>query len=689
MRQYSKIEELRNLVLLGHGSSGKTSLAEAMLFDAGAISRLGRIEDKSTASDYEEEEHTRGLSVSCSVLPCEWQGHKVNILDVPGYIDFMGEVKGAIRAADAGILVVCAASGVEVGAELHWGFLDEATIPRLVFVNKIDRDNASFARTLEQLSARFGKTFVPIQLPIGAGASFAGVIDLLSMKACLAPDGTEADIPADLLPEAEQTRREMMEYAAESDDDLMMKYLDGEELTIDEMRTALRLGSLRGEYVLALAGSATQNIGVKQLLDAVVSFLPDPAGVERKAINEASQEEELLSANPAAPLVAQVFKTTADPFVGKLTYYRVYSGTLASDSRVLNINHNEQERLGQLFMVRGKEQTPIPSVQAGDIGAATRLSATGTGDTLCDRDAPYRLPAIVYPEPLYSVAVFPKTKTDLDKLSGGLTRLVDEDPTLRVERNAETKETLLSGMGESHIQIAARHLASKFGVAIDMDVPRIAYRETITKTTSAQGRHKKQTGGRGQFGDVYCRFEPLSRGAGFEFDSEIFGGSVPRQYVPAVEKGIREILQSGVIAGYPTVDFRCVLYDGSYHSVDSSEISFRLAAHIAFRSAIPDGGPVLLEPIMDVAITVPEDAMGDILGDLNTRRGRVSGMDQEHGAGVIAAQVPLAEMQRYSTDLRSMTQGRGYYTMTFSRYDIVPAHLVEIIAQEAKARRDR
>ncbi|HUV93977.1 MAG TPA: elongation factor G [Anaerolineae bacterium] len=689
MRQYSKIEELRNLVLLGHGSSGKTSLAEAMLFDAGAISRLGRIEDKSTASDYEEEEHTRGLSVSCSVLPCEWQGHKVNILDVPGYIDFMGEVKGAIRAADAGILVVCAASGVEVGAELHWGFLDEATIPRLVFVNKIDRDNASFARTLEQLSARFGKTFVPIQLPIGAGASFAGVIDLLSMKACLAPDGTEADIPADLLPEAEQTRREMMEYAAESDDDLMMKYLDGEELTIDEMRTALRLGSLRGEYVLALAGSATQNIGVKQLLDAVVSFLPDPAGVERKAINEASQEEELLSANPAAPLVAQVFKTTADPFVGKLTYYRVYSGTLASDSRVLNINHNEQERLGQLFMVRGKEQTPIPSVQAGDIGAATRLSATGTGDTLCDRDAPYRLPAIVYPEPLYSVAVFPKTKTDLDKLSGGLTRLVDEDPTLRVERNAETKETLLSGMGESHIQIAARHLASKFGVAIDMDVPRIAYRETITKTTSAQGRHKKQTGGRGQFGDVYCRFEPLSRGAGFEFDSEIFGGSVPRQYVPAVEKGIREILQSGVIAGYPTVDFRCVIYDGSYHSVDSSEISFRLAAHIAFRSAIPNGGPVLLEPIMDVAITVPEDAMGDILGDLNTRRGRVSGMDQEHGAGVIAAQVPLAEMQRYSTDLRSMTQGRGYYTMTFSRYDIVPAHLVEIIAQEAKARRDR
>ena len=689
MRQYRKIEELRNLVLLGHGGSGKTSLAEAMLFDAGAISRLGRVEDKNTASDYEEEEHRRGLSVNCSVLPCEWQGHKVNILDVPGYIDFVGEVKGAIRAADAGILVVCGASGVEVGTELHWGFLDEATIPRLVFVNKMDRDNASFARTLEQLGARFGKTFVPIQLPIGAGASFGGVIDLFSMRAFRVPDGTQADIPADLLAEAEETRREMMEYAAESDDDLMIKYLDGEELTADEMRTALRLGSLKGQYILALPGSATQNIGVKQLLDAAVSFLPDPSGVERKAINEASQEEELLSPNPSGPLVAQVFKTTADPFVGKLTFYRVYSGTLASDSRVLNINHNEQERLGQLFMVRGKEQTPISAVKAGDIGSVTKLSVTRTGDTLCDRDAPYRVPEIVYPEPLYSAAVFPKTKADLDKLSGGLTRLVDEDPTLRVERNAETKETVLSGMGESHVQIAARRLASKFGVSIDMDVPKIPYRETISKTTSAQGRHKKQTGGRGQFGDVYCRFEPLPRGTGFEFESEVFGGSVPRQYIPAVEKGIREIMASGVIAGYPTVDLRCVLYDGSYHSVDSSEISFRLAAHIAFRSAIPDGEPVVLEPIMDVTITVPDDAMGDILGDLNTRRGRISGMEQAHGNGVITAQVPLAEMQRYSTDLRSMTQGRGYYTMTFSRYDVVPAHLVEKIAAEAKARRNR
>jgi len=689
MREYSKVDQLRNLVLLGHGNSGKTSLAEAMLYDAGVISRLGRIEDKNTVSDYEDEEQRRGLSVSCSVLPCEWQEHKLNILDVPGYIDFVGEVKGAIRAADAGVLVVCAASGVEVGTELHWGFLDEASAPRLVFVNKMDRDNARFANTLDQLHLKFDKTFVPIQLPIGTQTSFRGVIDLLSMKAYLVPDGTEADIPTDLLPEAEQARMQMMEYAAETDDDLTIKYLDGEELTADEIRAALRLASMRGQYVLVLAGSATKNIGVKQLLDAVVAFLPDPSDVQRKATNEASQQEEPLSPNPAEPLVAQVFKTLADPFVGKLTYYRVYSGTMASDSRVLNINHNEEERLGQLFMVRGKEQTPVAAVKAGDIGAVTKLSLTATGDTLCDRGAPYRATGITYPKPLYSAAVFPKTKTDLDKLSVGLARLVDEDPTLRVERNSETNETILSGMGESHIQIAARRLAQKFGVDVETDVPKIPYRETITKVASAHGRHKKQTGGHGQFGDVYCRFEPLPRGAGFEFDSEVFGGSVPRQYIPAVQKGIREILSSGVIAGYPTVDFKCVLYDGSYHPVDSSEISFKLAAHLAFREAMPKAGPVLLEPIMDVTITVPNDAMGDILGDLNTRRARILGMEQTRGNGIITAQAPLAEMQRYATDLRSMTQGRGYHTVTFSRYDIVPAHLVEKIAEEAKARREK
>ncbi|MBM3189500.1 MAG: elongation factor G [Chloroflexi bacterium] len=683
------IENIRNSVLLGHGGSGKTSLGEAMLYDTGTVSRLGRVEDKNTVSDYDEEEQSRGFSVNCSVLPCQWQGSKLNILDAPGYMDFVGEVKAAIRAVEGAVLVICAASGVEVGAEVHWGFLEEAQLPRLVFVNKMDRDNASFPRVLEQLRAKFEKTFVPVALPIGSQSGFRGVIDLVRMKAYLGAQGAEEQVPAELHDEAQAARTEMMEFAAEMDDELMLKYLDGEELTSEEIRRALAEGMQRGDLVPVLAGSATKNMGVTQLLSAIVDLQPSPAGRERVAVNQATGEEVVLTADAAGPLVAQVFKTTADPFVGKLTYYRVYSGAIASDSRVYNANKREEERLGQLFMVRGKEQVPVKAVRAGDIGAVAKLSLTVTGDTLCDRGAPFVAPPITYPEPLYSVAVFPRSKADLDKLGASLARLVEEDPTLRIERNAETNETILSGMGESHITIATRRLAQKFGVDVDTDLPTIPYRETITKVASAQGRHKKQTGGRGQFGDVYCRFEPLERGQGFEFTSEVFGGSVPRQYVPAVEKGIREIMTTGVMAGFPTVDFRCVIYDGSYHSVDSSELAFKLAAHLSFRNAIPTAGPVLLEPIYKITVTVPESFMGDILGDLNTRRAQVQGMENVRGNGVITALVPLAEIQRYATDLRSMTQGRGYYTMEFVGYEIVPAHLVDRIREEAAARRQR
>jgi elongation factor G len=688
MREY-KAEQLRNVVLVGHGSSGKTSLSEAMLFDSGATSRLGRVEDGNTVSDYDDEERSRRFSVNCSILPCEWRDRKLNILDVPGYMDFVGEVKAAIRAVDSAVLVVCAASGVEVGAEIHWGFLDEVPLPRLVFVNKMDRDNASFARTLEQLRAKFDKTFIPAQLPIGASESFAGVVDLVTMKAYLGPEGKEAEIPADMRAAADDARLQMMEHAAEADDELMIKYLDGEELTDEEVRSGLALGTKRGQFVIVLAGSATKNIGVKQLMDAVVELLPDPSGVERKAVNGVTKEEQVLPPDPAGPLVVQVFKTLADPFVGKLTYFRVFSGRLLSDSRAYNVNRSAEERLAQLFVVRGKEQIPVEAVGAGDVGSVAKLSETSTGDTLCDRGVPFIMPPIVYPEPLYSAAVFPKTKSDLDKLGAGLARLVEEDPTWRVERNPETNETILSGMGESHIQIAARRLSQKFGVDIITDVPKIPYRETITKVASAQGRHKKQTGGRGQFGDVTMRFEPLGRGAGFEFASEVFGGVVPRQYIPAAEKGIRETMVTGIIAGYPTVDFKCVIYDGGYHAVDSSELAFKLAARLSFLAAMPQAGPVLLEPIMDVVITVPDNFMGDILGDLNTRRARVLGMEQRRGNGIVTAKVPLAEIQRYATDLRSMTQGRGFYTMKFSHYDIVPAHLVEKITEEAKKRAER
>jgi len=548
MREY-KAESLRNVVLVGHGSSGKTSLSEAMLFDSGTTSRLGRIEEGNTVSDYDDEERSRRFSVNCAILPCEWRECKLNMLDVPGYMDFVGEVKAAIRAVDSAVLLICAASGVEVGAEMHWGFLDEAGMSRLVFVNKMDRDNASFARVLEQLRTKFEKTFVPIQLSIGASESFVGVVDLLSMKAYVGPEGKEAEIPVELRSAATEARLQMMEHAAESDDELMMKYLDGAELTDDEIRAGLAAGVRSGQLVPVMVGSATKNIGVKQLLDAVVSLLPNPAAVERKAVSEATKEEQVLTPDPAGPLVAQVFKTLADPFVGKLTYFRVYSGSILADSRVFNVNKGAEERLGQLFMVRGKEQIPVPAVRAGDIGAVAKLAVTSTNDTLGDRGTPLVVAPIIYPEPLFSAAVFPKTKADLDKLGAGLARLVEEDPTWRVERNAETNETILSGMGESHIQIAARRLAQKFGVEIVTDVPKIPYRETITKTASAQGRHKKQTGGRGQFGDVYMRFEPLERGAGFEFTSEVFGGAVPRQYIPAAEKGIRETMPTGIIAG--------------------------------------------------------------------------------------------------------------------------------------------
>ncbi|MHB0856850.1 MAG: elongation factor G [Anaerolineae bacterium] len=688
MREY-KPADLRNVVLLGHGSCGKTSLSEAMLFGSGATSRLGKVEEHNTVSDYDEEEQSRGISVNSSILPFEWRNKKVNLLDAPGYMDFIGEVLTAIRAVDSGVVVICASSGVEVGAEIHWNHLDNAGLGRIVFVNKMDRDNASFERTLEQLRTKFEQTFVPIQLPIGAHDTFAGVVDLVTMKAYKGADSKEADIPENMQDAAAAARTELMEHAAEADDDLMMKYLDGEELSDDELRSAIASGVKQRKFVPVLVGSATRGMGVQQLLDVVANYLPAPSEVERKAINQATDEEVAFLADPAGPLVVQVFKTLADPFVGKMTYFRVINGTFASDSRVFNVGRNTEERVGQLFMVRGKEQTQVPAVKAGDLGAVAKLTLTTTGDTLCDRGAPYLLPAIEYPEPLYSAAVFPKTKADLDKLGSGLARLVEEDPTLRVERNTETNETILSGMGESHIQIAARRLSQKFGVDIVTEVPTIPYRETITKSASVQGRHKKQTGGRGQFGDVWIRFEPRERGEGFEFGSEIFGGSVPKQYVPAVEKGLREILDKGVIAGYPTVDFKAIIYDGSYHAVDSSEMAFKIASHLAFRAGIPEAGPVLLEPVMEIVVTVPENFMGDILGDLNTRRARVLGMEQARGNGIVTALVPLAEIQRYATDLRSMTQGRGFYALKFSHYDIVPSHLNDKIVEEARKRAER
>jgi len=635
-------------------------------------------------SDYDPEEIRRHISINTSILPCETERVKINLLDAPGYADFVGDVQATIRVADGAVVVVDAVSGVEVGTELHWEYADERNLPRLVYVNKTDRDNASFSRTVENIRETFAANVVPIHLPIGKEAAFEGIVDVVRKRAQMG-DGSESDIPAELQAEADEAYQQLVEAAAESDDELIMKYLEGEDLTEAEVWRGLRTSVAAGSIIPALCGSATQNIGVKPLLWAIEELLPSPFNTPIEVADPlAFGDTADLQPVDAAPLATLIFKTMADPFVGKLTYFRVFSGALESDSRVFNPRLGREERIGQLYRIIGKEQIPVQRVGPGDIGGVAKLSATITGDTLCDKGQPVILEGIRFPHPVYSVAITPKSQPDLDKLSSALTRLLEEDPTLTVEREQSTGETILSGMGESHIDVAVQRLQQKFGVSIATDIPKVPYLETITQTVSAHGRHKKQTGGRGQFGDVHIRFEPQPRGAGFEFVDEIFGGSVPRNFIPAVEKGLREIVGNGVLAGYPTVDIRAALYDGSYHSVDSSEIAFKLAAHLAFRQAIPEGKPVLLEPIMSVRIIVPDQFMGDILGDLNTRRARVQGMEQERGKAAVTALAPLAEMQRYATDLRSMTQGRGYFSMEMDHYDVVPDYIAQTVIAKAK-----
>ncbi len=680
------ISKLRNVALLGHGNSGKTTLSEVMLFDAGAISRLGKVDDGNTTSDFDPEEQRRKISVNTSILPLEWGDCRITILDTPGYTDFVGEVRSAVRVVEGAVVLLDAVAGVEVGTELVWQHANDYKLPRLVFVNKMDRENADFQKAVASLAEILGVRPAIMQLPIGSQANFKGVVDLVSRTAYLGPKGEKGPVPADMATQVEEARTQLIEVAAEGDDELIMKYLDGGELTEDEIYRGLRLGVKGGKIVPILCGSSLANLGIQPLLSAIVALLPSPAeGGEIRAKNPATGETETLAATDNGPLAALAFKTTADPFVGRLTYLRVYSGILESDSRVFNSRSESEERIGQLFLIRGKEQTPVKQLRAGEIGGVAKLSSTITGDTLCDKGRPLVLDPVTYPKPIFSAAISPKTKADLDKMSTALTRLVEEDPTLEVTRDAETNETILSGMGESHVDIAARKLQQKFGVEITVGTPKVPYRETITRTASAQGRHKKQTGGHGQFGDVWLRLEPLPRGTGFEFVDEVFGGAVPRQYIPAVEKGVRETMTKGILAGYPVVDVRVALYDGSYHPVDSSEMAFKIAANLGFKKAMEEAGPVLLEPIMQVVITIPEQYMGDVLGDLNTRRARVQGMEQSHGRSVVTAQVPLAEMLHYATTLRSITQGRGVYTMEFSHYEEVPSHIAQQIIQAAKA----
>jgi len=678
MKEYAT-ENIRNMALIGHGSTGKTSLSEAMLFSAKTINRLGRVDDGTTTSDFDPDEIRRSFSVNLSVLPFEWQGTKLNILDTPGYADFVGEVKCGVRAADAAVIMVCAASGVQVGTEYAWAYADEQNLPRLVFINRMDRENADFHQTLSQLQEMFGQKCVAFQLPLGAQANFRGVVDLLTMKAYVGEKGEAQDVPKELLEQATSLREKLVEAAAETDDTLITKYLEGEDLSEEELRRGLRMGVIRGSLIPVLTGSATKNIAVTLLMDALCRCLPSPADMA-----VAVQDGEPIQADAKGPLVALVFKTTADPYVGRLTYFRVYCGTLKADSQAWNANKGSAERIGPLYLIRGKSQEQVSQVLAGDIGAVAKLAETSTGDTLASHEKSIILPGISFPEPAFSGAVHPKSKADLDKMGSALTRIAEEDPTLRASRNQDTNETILSGLGDSHVEVAVEKIRRKFGVDLEMTTPKVPYKETITASSSAEYTHKKQTGGHGQYARVAIELTPLPRGSGFEFAQRIVGGVVPRQYISSVEKGVMEALQEGVLARYPMIDMKVTLFDGKEHPVDSSDIAFKIAAAAALKKGAQEAHPVLIEPIMNLQVAVPEANTGDVISDLNGKRAKVLGMTPEGTRTVIEAQAPLAEVQHYAADLRSMTQGRGSYSMQFSHYEEVPAHVVQRIIEQAQ-----
>jgi elongation factor G len=667
-------EHLRNIVLLSHSGAGKTALSEAMLSAAGVTSRLGTVEDGTTASDYEPEEQRRNASTQIAILPCPWRDHKINTIDTPGYADYRGEVISGIRVADGAIIVVAGPSGVEVGTRQMWQMADERHLPRIIFVNKMDRENVDFQGVMDSLVEGFGRRCVALQVPIGSEANFSGSVSLLDQS---------ADVPDDLREQVEAARERLIEAIAESDDDLATKYLEGEPISTEEITTCLRQGMASGAIVPVLLGAATAEAGATELMNAIVDLMPSAAEpAPTNATNPTNQEEVALACDADGPLAALVFKSTADPFVGKLSYLRVYSGAFKSDSQVWNASRGEPERVAQVFIVRGKAQDPVDELGPGDIGAVSKLSSLLTGDTLSQRDTPLVLPGLEFPTPVYQMAAYPRSTADLDKITSALARIGEEDPSLNVTREPDTLEILLGGLGDTHVGVAVEKMKRKFGVDIELKTPKVPYMETITASTRVEYRHKKQTGGHGQFGHVWLEIEPLPRGAGFEFQQKVVGGAVPREYIPAVEKGVQKAMADGVLAGYPVVDLRATLVDGSFHPVDSSGICFEIAGGHALSKGIREAKPVLLEPVMLARVTVPESDTGEVIGDLNSKRARIHGMSPgDNGLTTIEVEVPRAEMLRYATELRSQTQGRGTFTIQFDHYDAVPAHLVQRIVQ--------
>ena len=674
-------DKIRNVTIIGHGSSGKTSLVEALLFNAGGSNRVGRVEDGSTRSDWDAEEQRRGISINLSVVPVDFQGTKLNLLDTPGYLDFVGEVISGLAVSEAGLVLVDSVAGVEVGTELAWEQLDAVDKPRLIFVNKMDRENANFDNALASVHEVFSGTILPFQLPIGTGESFEGIVNLVDMKAYMGAEATVADIPADMEDAVAEARQNLVDAAAETDDELIMKYLEGEELTEDEVRQGLQQGVRGGQIIPVFCGSAIENIGLYSLARALRSYTPSPANVAL-TIPIGDGEELELKAEADGPVAAYVFKTIVDRYVGRMSYVRVFSGTLAVDKEATNLRSDERSRLQNLFHVSGKELEPATALVAGDIGVVTKMEGLKTADTLGEQQLV--IPPPEYPKPLYSVAVMPATKADSAKMGQSLQALAEENPTLKVEYVIATKQNILQGMGDTHIDVAIRSLDGKFGVKVDTALPRVPYQETVTRSGSAHYRHKKQTGGAGQFADVELRVEPLERGDGFAYASEVFGGTIPSVFIPSIEKGIRQILDQGVIAGFPIVDVKAIVFDGKHHPVDSKDIAFQTAGREVFKIAMQEARPVLLEPIYTMRVTVPDEFMGDVMGDLNNRRGRVMGMENRNNRAIINAEIPMAEILRYGTDLRSMTQGRGIYAIEFGRYEPVPSHMVDQVITQSK-----
>lgn len=684
MKDYS-INNLRNVGFIGHGSAGKTSLTEALLFYSDTTDRLGNIEDGTTVSDFDPEEKRRKISLSASITPIEWQKIKINLVDIPGYFDFVGESIEAMRAVDVATIVVCGAAGVQVGTEKAWDYCNKIKLPRTFFINKLDREHSSFDKTLEQLKEKFGISVVPIQYPIGSEENFVGVVNVITKRARIYNPKTKkmdvAEVPKDLIDKIDECKKMITEAVAETDEVLLDKYFSEGELSDLELYEGLIKGCASGEIAPVMCGSSTKVIGMGTLLEDIVECFPSPKyALSQKAFNDKNEEIE-VKLNEDEPFSALVFKTIADPFVGKISLFRVMTGKAESDMSVINSSKNKSEKLSHIFFMRGKNQIQTKSVIAGDIGAISKLQYTATGDTLCDPKFKIKYDKMNFPEPVMSMAVLPKAKGDEDKISLALNKLLDEDPVFTIARDIENAETIISGLGETHLDVIASKLKNKFGAEVILRKPKIPYRETIKGFSDVQGKHKKQSGGHGQYGDVKVKFEPRNDNErDMEFIDKVVGGAVPRNFIPAVEKGLRECMKKGILAGYPVIGVRATLYDGSYHPVDSSEMAFKVAASLAFKKGMEAAKPILLEPIMHIEILIPDEYMGDVIGDLNKKRGKVLGMEPEGKLQKLIAEAPMAEMFKYATDLRSITQARGSFTMKLDKYEEVPpAESIKII----------